>query len=453
MNDTPDVKVTEIVKSKRRSWKRRLLWSIPVLILAVGAGAFILSKSGLHRALVKDALDRLVTDVANSSDNNVVLSYQDVVIEGGLLDRHAVIRDPKIEQKIDAASDADHVAYATKEILLTPTSPDFSAFKAVLPYPIYGYKGSDADPMLAITPKTPFEVHSETRQIDEKPFVVSQMMIPDSILVDGPKAKRGEPWNQFTLQMKSGATVTNSFSLAADAPEGLGNTDVNLQEIVLTPEANPQGAISIKELITHYNNMQSKEGASVVEMSATIGDITADAEILPYAPISFAMDLRYEGLLSKAAQDFASGGAGQKTLKVKSFSIKAKDAGVSASADFVSGQKDILPTGTANLTINNVPFILKELRAHEILREDGDALADALVTRITGKTLAESQDVSIDISRVHDGAFQIGQATFEELMALVLKAKMTPPAPAVIPPAPTPDASDKNPSVITPSKK
>lgn len=431
MNDTETVATSP---SSSRKWAILVVMGI----LAVGATAYIASRTGLDKALVKEAVDNFSAELKASSNDTLSFSYEDITIEGGFRDRHAIIKNPVLQQSPEGMESEQHIYYTTNAITLHANASDLSSMKLLMPHPIKGFKGStmEGEAQLTVIQKAPVVAHIESTKQDGIPFVETRIELPDSMLVDGPESERGEPWNQFTLGLKEGGTVFLSHSTAPDAPEGLGKTDINLQDIVITPEHDAKDEIRIAQFVSHYGNVQDDKGKSKVSMTTDIGPITGSESALPYGPIEFSLNASYEGLLSTAPEDFASNQGNEKALKIETLSLKAKEAALYATADFVSGAKDILPVGTANITLENVPFILKEMRKHKVLDASKEALFDAVVSEVTGTKLAETKDLTIDVKRVRDGAFQIGNSTFEELMALVLRSALepshaTPPVPVM----------------------
>lgn len=414
---------------------RKFFLPVVVAILAIGAIGYVASKAGLDKALVKEAVDDFAANLQSSSHDTLSLTYKDIRIEGGFGDRHAVIVEPQLKQSPEALESEEMVIYTTDAVLLYPHSSDLSTLKLVLPHPIRGYRGVDTsvEPSITVTQRLPIEVTAETETINGKSFVVSHIALPDSLLIDGRPSERDKPWNQMTMNMKPGATIVNSHTNSPNAPEGLGRTEINLEDVVITPQHDPADAITIKKFVTRYNNTQDKNGGSHVEVTADVGPVTGNEKTIPYAPMEFTMQLGYEGLLSSAPEDFASDTGKEKSLKIETLNLKMKDAAIYATADFVSGAKDILPVGTANLTVENVPFLLGEWRASTLWSKDKETILDAAIALVTGKKLAESKDISIDIKRVRDGAFQIGHTTFEELMALVLRVSLGGHMPVVTP--------------------
>lgn len=446
MSDTTETSSTETTAPCRKSRKYALV-AVGVII-AVGVAGYVVSKLGLDRALVKESVDNFAANLQASSHDTLSFSYKDIKIAGGLTDRHAILIEPKLEQSPEGLESEQKITYTTEEAVLYPTSSDLSSLKIVLAKPIKGYKGSDAagGPSITVTQRVPFEIDAGQKDINGKPFIESKVSIPDSLLVDGPESERGKPWNQFTVSLKPGAHILNTHSTASDAPEGLGKTDIALDEVTLTPEHDASDAISIAKVHTHYENKQADSGSSQVEVTADVGPITGSEKSLPYGPIEFTANLSYDGLISNAPQDFANQQeTGEKSLKLETFSLKAKDAALYATADFVSGAKDVLPVGTANVTIENMPFILKELRSQKALDAQNEAILAAVIQQVTGKPLEEATDVSVDIKRVRDGAFQIGNTTFEELAAVVFRAALSGQAPVALPPAEVPMQPESGP--------
>lgn len=416
---------TETNTQPAKSSTRKFALPVVIAIIVIGAIGYVTSKAGLDKALVKEAVDNFAANVKQSSNGTLAFSYDDIKIAGGFTDRHAIITEPTLTQ---TANEEQILTFTTEKILVHPSSRDLSSLTLELPHALKAFKSEDSaeKPTLTIIPKTAIKVDVSEKTIGTRAFVHSHIALPESMLIDGPEAERGKPWNQFDATLKAGGSITTSFTTDADAPTGLGDTVVNVRSLVLTPQHEPADTITIDTVSSHYSNQQNDKAISTVSLNTDIGPITANSKVLPYGAMEVSIEGVFEGLLSNAPADFAEGGSNEKSLKLKTFTLKTEKAALYANADFVSGAKDVLPVGTANITLENATFVFDELKRHKLLKSSDEAIMQQLVQQITGKALGAEKDLSIDITRVRDGAFQIGNTTFEELMALVLRGALTP---------------------------
>jgi len=175
-----------------------------------------------------------------------------------------------------------------------------------------------------------------------------------------------------------------------------------------------------KTVLLHVDALNSKWGAGNGKhfKSALAIERVSGAGLELLAPINLKWSLSYEGI-SEASDD-----SGLTTIpsafKLKEFIFEIPDASVSATANLKASPEDILPTGKALVEIHNLPHIRELLAKNAVIDASDEVFFDAMLKRITGKGLNESQDVGIPIVRERGGAFLIGKITLEEAFTMVL---------------------------------
>lgn len=417
----------ESPKSPETKSSRRFFLPVAIVIVLVGAIAYIASQAGLDKALVKQAVDRFAADLAASTENSpakMTFSYEDIRLQGGLTDRHAVIVKPVVREEM--RRDGDVTLYRTDEVVLYPKSTDLRSLHVELAKPIriFEEEGTEvAD--VTITQRTPITVDVKAEELDGKNYITSKVEFADAYLIDGHPENAADAWNKLTLTLAPGATLTRSMIEGGQNWTSPSRSSFKAENIKLVPDASPQDAITIEAVDSLFENRINANNINEVKLSANVGPVIAGTEVLPYGPLSAAVDLSFEGNLARSPEAFAEAKSSESSLKLETFNIKAKDAAIFATADFVSGAGDVLPVGTANITVENLPFVLAELRERGVLADGNEALLTSVLERVTGQNVAASKDISIDIKRVRDGSFQIGDTTFEEIMALLLKGALS----------------------------
>lgn len=413
MNET----ATEIQPPK--STGKKFLLLVAALFLIIGAAGYFASKTGLDKVLVKQALDNFSEELKqakSTSDYDVSFTYKDLAIEGGFSTRHAIVMSPQIVKKY---KDGKLEVYRTASIALFPTSADLASFRVDLekPLTIHAQDEADAPAILTITQKSAIIANFSTESRQSGEVEITHIDFPESFLVDGPKDNADDPWNKMTVSLAPGATFSSEVAKGKDVASGIGTVTFNAQSLLLTPDAAPQNAIAIKAISASINNVLNDKKQNIASVVARLDSVVGNKETLPYGPVNFAIDASFQGALAKSPQAFSEVEKQEVVYTLKTLTLNTGVASLNATADFVSGSKDVLPVGTANITIERLNNLVDIVKSQGLVSEKDLNLMDVLVKQISGKTLAETKDLSIDIKRVRDGAFQIGNTTFEELAA------------------------------------
>ncbi len=436
---TEELAATENEKTSRA---RKFILPVAVAIVALLVVGYLVSQSGLDKAVLRQRIDAFATSLAEKGKQegrDIQLTYKDIAIDGSFSSRHAVIIEPQLSVKPLAAegkaiTPKDNLILRTAQISIFPKAVDMSKLNVVIDKPIEFFDGSDdTRKLLTITSATPFEALVNQHKQSGQAYLEITHAVPSDIQMTYLREQQVEGEEEATptvvpvyetikLTQASGGHFRSN--LAQDGT-GLGEVELKLSELALVPEAQPEGAIRIADVSGTWKHALNETGLHVVDAQLHIGDIVAPTEVVPYAPIALTMDASYEGAAPQTAADVASIRAQESSIKLRKFALTTKDASLKATADFVASPTDILPVGMANLSLTNVPFVLGELRKYGFLNRNNEPFVRDVLELATGTPMNELTDASIDINRIRGGSFAIGKTTFEELFAVVLKNAMT----------------------------
>ena len=443
-------------KKSKRNYLYIALAGVSALIV-VGVVA---SRSGLDKALLRQQMDAFATSLHTSGERqgrDITLTYGEVDIKGSFSSKHGVIHDVKLMvkpmNKDGAASSKDDSLVVTTPIAeIYPKSVDLSALQVQLPQPLDF--ASETDPtkkLLTITSNTPLTLNVAQTQENKVDVLDLKHSFPTQIEFTYLREHQAEGvedatptvvpvYKKLTMTLAEGGVVQSHFTTDG---KGLGQGKVDMHDIQFQPENVPNGAIKITEIVGNYSNALNEKNQRLAALKLHVGDIAASADVIPYAPISFSVDANLDALANTTPQDVAAIGATQSSMKLTQFALTTKDAKLTANADFTSNSGDVLPEGTANITLTNVPYVLKELRDNGIVNAQNESMVVPILELTTGQKIAEVTDAVVDIKRVRGGAFTVGKTTFEELFATFLKAALSRgqvPSNAALPTSPAPAA-------------
>jgi hypothetical protein len=410
-------------------------------VLALIAVGVVASRSGLDKALLRQQLDAFATSLHASGERqgrDITLTYGEVDIKGSFSSKHGVVYDVKLTIKPmntngNAASSDDSLVIATSMAQIYPKSVDLSALQIQLPQPVdFTSENEPAKKLLTIVANTPFVLDIAQTQDNKVDVLDLKHSFPTQIEFTYLRENQAEGtedttptivpvYKKLTMTLAEGGIVQSKFTVDG---KGLGQSKVDLKDIQLQPELVPNGTVKIAQIVADWSNIINEKDRRIALLKLHIGDITASADMLPYAPISLVIDAAFDGINGQIPQDVAALNAPQALIKLTQFALSTKDAKLTANADFTTNSGDILPEGTANVTLTNVPYVLKELRDNGLLNVQNEAMVVPILELTTGQKIADVTDAVIDVKRARGGAFSIGKTTFEELFATFLKAAM-----------------------------
>lgn len=442
MNDNTQVS-TEVSERRARRSRRIIIGTLSILVLIAAAGVLI-SKTGLDRALVRQQLDAIAAQMKTrgaAQGRDVKFTYGDVEIAGSFSNKHAVIHSPVLAVKpLDApgyekpTGDAPKTLRVTSETMeIYPEGANLSAMRIEMPKPIdITTIEAPEKKLLTVTTDTPLTVHYANTKRDNAPITRWQFTAPAETQFTYLREQVAEGAEEQTPTL---SPVYETLVMNMDKGEGelsmqrdhsgLGEGTLDLKNIRIAPQSAPkEGLVTINQIVSQWSNQRNEQNLNVVNSSFRIDQISADANLLPYAPISAAMEVVYEGAIPTTQEELASIEAKESAFKLKTFSITTKDATFAATADFVANPEDRLPVGMANVTVTNLPFIVGELKKYKLLSDDREAIIATLLQQVTGTPYGQMKDVVVDVQRSRGGSFKIGQSTFEELFATLLQASL-----------------------------
>lgn len=404
---------------------RSFILPVILVILGVAAVGYFASKAGLDKALVQQQVDSwILAREAQAKQQGYYLdiSYENLKFEGPLSERYLVLENPQVVVASAAPDALDAPAsevfrVSTKRALLHPLAMDLSQFRIELPDALQGFTDKNSpEPAITVSANTPLMIQAEKHEEKSGDSMQFQHYLPNEWTL----VFAGEPKETYVLSLAEGGVFTSTVGLANHAT---GQATIALNEVAIrTADAKEKTALfNASKLEGTWKNEEEKAGivnySSVFSLSEASGE--AFSALSPF-------NLRWNVSVETNNTTDKKGDVAESALKLREFTLEGKDAAINANADFVSSQQDILPVGMASINIKNLTQIRKILAEQKILTARDEVLMDTLISRITGKALNQSDDVTIDITRVREGAFQIGKITFEEALTLFLSQKYSP---------------------------
>lgn len=405
-------------------------------VAAVGALGYFASQAGLDKALVKREVDAWIErskQHAALEGYDLAIVYDDVSIRGGLTDGHALITNMKIISKpVGGVAGDESVTFTTAEVKIDPNSADLSDLDVILPTPLHVFEGKNSFETASLIAEEPLEFTVEQLEQDKKHYNRISHTLPakltlrtlagqDAVGEEDKEQQLTPRYDVVELSMEGKGQVTTNT-----ARSDLGNSEIEVKNLSIVPVGNEIGAVKVDRLYSAWKNTLNDKQLNMIDAEFAIDNLTADKKFLPYAPINASIKGHFEGPMPATPEEFASIRTQQASFKLSEFIFKTKDASLNATADFVASGEDILPIGKANINVTNVPEWRELLKKNDVIGSKDEQVINTLFIRIAGVTLPDAKDVTVDIKRAREGSFQIGQITFEELLAILLRGVETP---------------------------
>ena len=451
--------MTETVKSTKT---RKIAIYVASAVLIVGVAGVVISNAGLDKALVKQKVDEYIAAAHErglARGRDVTITYKDLEVVGGLTSKHVVILEPVMVVKPSEpqplkpgqVAKTDSLTVTTPEILLYPTSMDLSSIRVSLAQPI-NFAATDAPEksLLKLSSDKPLDVSFAQNSKNNVPYIKIDHDAPGRVDLTYLREEQTEGTEDATqkivpiydtLHVNFTAGSSIHANVATDG-SSLGTSSIHYKPITMAPESAPEGVITIAAIDIDTSSEMSAKQAKNAKANINIGPITGPEDVLPQAPMGFALDAAFvgsepvskevdkihatpkkSGELTKSESN-AETEAQPSTITINKLNLSVKEASISATAKFQSTVGDMLPSGNAEVAFVNVPFIRKQLEGIQIIRPENVGLVNAVVTQITGTPLAELKDVTIPVTREKGGTFKIGKASLEEILAVLIKEMM-----------------------------
>jgi hypothetical protein len=421
--------------------KKSLLFKLAIAGAVILVLGFFLTRSEVNSALVKQGLDFVITKVENkarASGHDLKITYEAIEVAGDFRHRYVIVRNLAMSMKpLDPAptppgqpQKSDSLVITTPVLEIYPQAFDLSEVRAAIPQPITIAGGDAPDKsLLTITANTPFALDYHYLRMYDIPRVQLNSVVPTVVTLDyllenqvaGAEDKTPTVvpvYKTLTVSMAKNSGVKTDIAIDGSYA---GTINLNLSAIEFVAKDVPNSTVKVAEVTAMVNRLLDPNKHQVQHITATIGPLTAPAELLAYAPVAAKIDIRRERTPNTPPQTVEAIKPPETSYAIQALSITTKNASLDATGNFSTSLADILPVGKGSVSLKNAPFILDQLRKYAVIRPENEAGISQIIELITGSKINALNDATIAIERTRGGAFAIGHTTFEELVAVLLK--------------------------------
>ncbi len=383
---------------------------IGLVILAIAAIGFLTSRASYSVEEVSHSISRLgeAMDTYFSEQGYAAsISYDSIAVEGSLFDKKVVLSQPKVTLTPTAEHSPLIVTEVSSEsVTIVPSNGHFSSFDVQFTEPV---TVSHGESVTKIIPKDMVGFDAEWLLGEDSEEINYTMHYPENLnFIVEFYPYQGAP-DKTSYLMSAGAGSKASGVL--DVYEQAYFEEVSFRDVVIESDDN------------HAVKMASLDG---------VFEVAADDENkyrhyrFDAKDASFTGSYATLGAIKHVVAEIEDGrpadgesGPRNRTLSISNLEIKGEDFSIGGQANIEMVEAESLPFGEAEITIKGKEYLALRIRN---TGEVNPMMIPVVLSALTkANTSEESDAVEVKMSREPGGSFLIGESTFEELAASMLK--------------------------------
>lgn len=399
--------------------KKSRLPVILFIITVIVVGYYVLFGQG---GITQKIAEQKVAEFASTFNNSFkakgedgTFTYGAIHVERDGVKQRVVVTNPTVTFK-----EPNKTSSITSDLLfIYPDNVKFTGFEIVFPNALKISPGELENSELI--PSKPVTVNISTQKGLISAFDIK---LPDALTF---KHYIGQPSPQ-TLTSEYAVTMANpaEFSGQVNEQGALIAAKLLLKDFTSTDIRQNKKGITAKELSFDLNNKDLGDNKTRLTYKVTMNTLELPEELPIKGPFTFEADLNMEGQLAALPSESPQASP-QGEIKLELNTLKFASAGysITANASLLTTSAEALPTGEGNIIFTHPAVLINDLIKTEVLEETQRPLIDHILTKITGRPLAENDPLNISIKRsATDQAVRIGNTTFDEVVALVMQSMM-----------------------------
>lgn len=382
------------------------LFILLICVVTIALIGYFTSKAALSVQMVETRLAQwadVVKESAARRGYDANLKYGAISIEGGLFSKRAVISSPSL---VLESNGKIIESFATAKIELTPDTSAMNKVTLSLPTPVKVMRGSETSRYEASAPVSfVIEAQGEGQSY--------HAAFPEKIHVFHDEQTGANAIPYATLETQIGGKIAGFIGSGAEEYSQrieLKQTSYKTAERTLRADNVYVQAEAAKEDAAHLTHYDVK-----------LNKVSTSGMFSVLSPMDVVMDVDR----STPAVVAAKSSTAQKEVSyyVNALSVTSGSSVFGLTGKFDVMPNEILPLGSAELTISSVNGLLGRLRHANILDARSEDITRGLLQKVAAEWTQDEKDtLKLIVEREYGGGFFIGDVTFEELLAMALKA-------------------------------
>jgi hypothetical protein len=382
------------------------LFILLVCVVTIALIGYFTSKAALSVQMVETRLAQwadVVKESAARRGYDANLKYGAISIEGGLFSKRAVISSPSLVLESNGKAIE---SFATARVELVPDSSAMNKVTLLLPAPVKITRGNETARYEASAPVS-FVIES---QGEGQSY---QAAFPEKIHVfhDDQTGANAIPY--ATLETQLGGKIVGFIGSGAEEYS---------QRIELKQTSYKTADRTLRADNVYVQAEAAKEDAAhLTHYDVKLNKVSTSGIFSVLSPMDVVMDVDR----STPAVVAAKSSAAQKEVSyyVNSLSVTSGSTVFGLTGKFDVMPNEILPLGSAELSVSSVNGLLKRLRSANVLDARSEEITRGLLQKVAAEwTQGDKDTLKLIVEREYGGGFFIGDVTFEELFAMALKA-------------------------------
>lgn len=328
-------------------------------------------------------------------------TYGTVSIEGGLFSKRAVVADPKLTL---SRNNKLVRSFTTSVFEIQPDTGEMEKLRLVFAAPLTMKLEDEASQRFEAVSPIEVEVTKVPNGQAYEAFVPTQV----NIFKGGDGA---DSIPSMTFETKLGSKVTGF--IGSDSEE-------YTQHITLLPSTLKMADRTMRVASLDVTAEAAKEDAArMTHYEAKIGKFETTGIFSVITPLDIVADVDREtaSVLADDEQEHHK----DNTYFFNALSMYSGTSELKLTGKFDVAKGEILPMGSAEVSLSNVGTLIGRLKAAGTLDDRSVDVSRAILKRIASEWNTKTDTIQFSVEREYGGGFYLGDVTFEELLATALK--------------------------------
>jgi hypothetical protein len=375
-------------------------------IITIALIGYFTSKAALSVQMVESRLSEwseIVKESAARKGYDASFSYGAISIEGGLFSKRAVIATPKLEL---SSHGKILESFGTAKVELMPENSAMAKMRVVLPAPVKVMQNAKTRRY-----ESPVPLEMNVSVVGDGQGYDADFPMKLNVYEEGEAVGAEIPY--ATLETAAGGKISGYIGAGAEEYS---------QRITLRKTSYKTADRTLRvENVDVQAEAAKEDAARLTHYDIKLGKLYTSGMFSMLSPMDVALDVDRETPSTLVAQ--SAGTHKEVSYFVNSLSITSGSTVLNLTGKFDVMPEEILPLGSAEINVTSVGALLERMRAAGVLDARSLQITRDLLKKVATEWSHKDKDVlKLIVEREYGGGFFIGDTTFEELLALALKA-------------------------------
>ena len=380
---------------------------------------------GVSSLLTKEAVEANLQNIsaqlaqeAKNGGKDAKLTYSSVDMEGWGYNKHAVVHGLNLTLADAAMPDLNNASFATDNVVVALDRTNPQRFLVEFPAPVN--ISQNGQPRTALTFSAPLRYAYLDTSVEGVHTVRHDLTIPNNLYLTEPATPGSDPQTEAAAPNRTTVSYKENpvFSFVLSPEQNSRVFDYAFSDIVVSGVAGDIATVG--SVNGHYEAAPSAEGRVGGKYVFAVKDaVLHDGETLT-KPYSLNVDVSFDGEKPSSSAEGAMP-VQNAEVTVNELAFSSSEFNVHVDGKLASDPADPLLFGELKLTVNNV----QQLLASEIVPPAARGAVEASLEKMLGQKITGMNELSVPLKREKNGAFYMGQSTFENIASAFVADVLT----------------------------